>query len=686
MDVRFNLAIGGPKVGVWEWDVAKDELYLSPNIQMLLDVGIEGGTQLIEYIEKNAHPDDRESWLEQLNGHIRSGQPYDVEYRLRGKDGDYIWFHARGRTLLDHEGRPLKLGGIVEDTTDRNKVLAELQISDQRSRSLVEAAPFPLFVARASDRRILYFNKQAGDLFSFTQGADTMLSVADYFVDDRVRLTAREELLMTGLLQPMEAEMRTRDGRKIWALLAGVVIDYDGEPAAYIVLHDITDRKLLEEKLRFQASTDDLTGLKNRTSLKIALDQAIKRSRRANTKFALLILDLDRFKVVNDTLGHDAGDQLLIEAGNRIRACLQFGDTIARLGGDEFAVVIENVESEETLTATCVDLIDSLSEHFNLRGTTATVGCSIGVIQFPLHEGSPDDLMQWADIALYRAKTAGGGCYLFDDTLRAAVQERAALERELRQALQNDDLFLVFQPRVACHSGAVVAAEALVRWRHTERGIIMPDDFIGIAEECGFIGKIGTKVITMACRQLRAWQDQGRRVVPVSVNLSALEFAVMDVVSCVRETIAETGIEPEFLQIEITESVLFGDTAAAMSQIQQLREIGVKILIDDFGTGYSSLAYLNRLHVDKLKIDGSFIRSLDDPNTAMLVRSIVGMSKGLGLEVTAEGIETRGQADFLSALGCDEMQGYLFGRPEPASEFASRLVPMGNVQVSKTAS
>ena len=673
----------GTGLGIWYFDAERGKGYFSDEYRNILGMGPPTPEEasadwseetVFQFLSDRVHPDEFDDLKETFVRLFRDGIPYEHELRLRRDDGEYTWIRARGQVIRG-EGKSIRwIGGVAEDISEQHQMLEDLRASQARAHGLANLSPFPLLITRPRDRKIVYFNAKADDVFGISARASDELDVADYFSDKDVYGKIRAEVLEKGSFQSTELELVRGDGQPFWAIVSGTIFDFEGEHCVYTALSDITERKRLEDVLQAQLVTDTLTGLSNRIGLRQALNDIIEGADGADHPFTLFTLDLDRFKVVNETLGHLAGDDLLVQAAQRLKEIVRAGDIVARLGGDEFAILAVGMKSDINIASLSNMLITVLSEPFALDGGVVSIGCSVGAVQYPLHKGNASDLQRWADIALYRAKNNGRGTHsLFDEELKISTLKRAELERELREALRRDEFFLEYQPRINCATGKRVAAEALLRWRHGTKGLIMPSDFISIAEECGLISQIGVKVLAKTCEQLHEWHQAGLELVPVSINLSPLEFSSKDVVDLVRRQIEFAHIDPSWLQIEITESALFDDKGDAANQIQALRDMGVKILIDDFGTGYSSLAHLSQLSVDKLKIDRSFIHGITEPNTAMLVRSVVSIGKSLGLTTVGEGVETQAQADFLAAVGCDELQGFLFDRPMSAVKFAAGL-------------
>lgn len=441
---------------------------------------------------------------------------------------------------------------------------------------------------------------------------------------------------------------------------------------------DITERKRYEEQLRYQADHDLLTGLANRRLLADHMEQAIGFAQRHERLVGVVVIDLDRFKFVNDSLGHDAGDQMLKMVAQRLTTCMRKTDTIARLGGDEFVLILSDQESAEAASDTLQRVKEDLSRPYQIDDRSAFVTCSIGLAFYPTDGGDLDTLMRCADTAMYRAKEQGKNqIQMFSAEMNARINERIALEASLRTALANGEFELHYQPKVHAATRKIVGAEALLRWNHPQMGSISPARFIPVAEENGIIVQIGAWVLETACRQNRAWQDAGLPAIPMSVNLSARQFKEKFLVATFEDCLARTGLDPRYLDVEITESMIMQDPEDAANTINRLKAIGLQVSVDDFGTGYSSLAYLKRFHPDRLKIDRAFVRNLpSDTSDALISRAIIALAHALGMGVVAEGVETPEQLSFLRSEGCDEIQGYLFSKPLPAEAF-TRLLASG---------
>jgi diguanylate cyclase (GGDEF)-like protein len=428
---------------------------------------------------------------------------------------------------------------------------------------------------------------------------------------------------------------------------------------------DITSEVSALEQARYLAEHDALTGLPNRLLLRDRLGEALARCERHPASAAVLCLDLDGFKEVNDSLGHASGDRLLVACANRLRACAPAGDTVARQGGDEFAILQADVQEPSDVERLCRRAVDTLARPFELDGHEVLVTASIGVALVPAGGGDPERLLQHADIALYRAKSNGRNRFcFFEPGMDQQRRERRRLKSELRAALAAGQLEVHYQPQIEIGTGGMVGVEALARWRHPERGMVPPAEFVPLAEQTGLIVALGERVLRTACRDAARWP--GLRV---SVNVSPVQFKQRDLAWTVAEALAETGLAPERLELEVTEGLLLHDTGEALAMLERLKALGVRIALDDFGTGCSSLSYLRKFPFDKIKIDRSFVFGLaDQPDGGAIVRAIVHLGQSLGIQTCAEGVETQDQLVRLRRDGCREAQGYLFGRPGPAAE------------------
>jgi diguanylate cyclase (GGDEF)-like protein/PAS domain S-box-containing protein len=571
-----------------------------------------------------------------------------------------------------------ELRTTIEVALYKHRAEQTLKESEERYRLLVELSPEAIVVE--SDGRIVYANPAAARLFS-AESADTLLDfrVADFVhPDHRENFLARENHLRDNQQSNLKAEKFVRlDGqaRDVEVVLASVT--YGGRPATQILTRDITERRRAEEQLLHDAFHDSLTGLPNRALFMDHLRLAVNHCRRRRGYlFAVLFIDVDRFKVINDSLGHMVGDELLIAIARRLEICLRDGDTIARLGGDEFTILLDGIKDYSDAQRVAERVQEVLEQPFALAGRELFVTASVGIKYSGGGDEQPEDLLRDADTAMYCAKALGKArSQVFDEKMHMRALTLLEIESDLRRAIEREEFEVHYQPIVSLGSGKICGFEALVRWSHPERGLISPNDFIPIAEETGLVIQIDRWVLKQACMQMRRWQEAFpvTRQMKISVNLSCRQFMQPTIVEQALETLRETGLDPRSLKLEITESVMMERGDYAMSVLERLSKAGIELSLDDFGTGYSSLSYIHHFPVSALKIDQSFIKRISGAQNGEIVRAVVALARNLGMEVVAEGIETVAQLDQLKALGCEQGQGYYFSEPVDG-ESATELI------------
>ena len=579
-------------------------------------------------------------------------QSYDESVRFTDHDREVLTF------VSQH----------VATAIDRRRAADALRKSEERFRTLAETAPCAIFIYRGG--RVRYANPAAMAITGYGR-EDAGLSVWDVVhPEDREHAEERALARQRGEDVPSHLELRIIDkkGRVRWLDYSAALVDYEGRPAVLGVAFDVSERKQADDRIKSLAYHDTLTGLPNRALLNDRLSLAVAQSHRARQKLAVLFLDIDRFKVVNDSLGHALGDRLLQETASRLTASVREGDTVARLGGDEFVVLLPGLQRPVEAARVAEKVLLALRQPWVIDGQERSVTASAGISIYPDDGGDAETLVKNADTALYRAKEQGRDRYqLFTPSMNAGACERLALENGLRRALAQGELRVHYQPLLDLASGRIFGVEALLRWQDPERGLLVPAaDFMALAELTGLIVPMGPLVLHAACAQARAWQEHSHPELRVSVNLSARQLAQPELPGQVEAALLESGLAPRFLELEVTENSISQNPEAARETLGRLKALGVRITIDDFGVGHTVLGTLKRLPIDALKIDRSFVRGLvDDPDDAAVASAVIALAHSLKLQVVAEGVETEEQRAFLAAHRCDRIQGHLFSEPVP---------------------
>lgn len=607
--------------------------------------------------EKGKH---RFEWLHQR----RNGEVFPAEVCL---------------SKLKLNGRPMLLAtshDISERKRTEDALLFKTALLEAQSETTIDG-----IIALDESNRIVIANRQFGLQFGIPnqvlQAGNERL-VGEYVlekIEDAEAFVQKSIYLTRHIEEKTRDELRFKDGRTFDIYSAPLLDSKSRHRGRIWYARDITARKTAEQRAEYLAYYDALTGLPNRALFEDRLRHAIAGARRRNENVALLFLDLDRFKLINDSLGHAVGDLILKEVANRLKACTREEDTVARIGGDEFVVVLNSVHGDDDASLTAERIVRSMRSVIEVHSYALSTSCSIGISMFPQHGVDGESLIKYADQAMYASKEKGRNNFqFFTEDLNDQAVERMNLERDLRIALERDEFFLVYQPQMKVDSGRIAGMEALIRWRNPALGLVSPEKFIPIVEQNGQILSIGEFVLRTACSQAQRWRAEGLLMVPISVNVSAIQIHHEGFCKLVRDILAETGLPPEYLELEITESLLLSSEGVLFSVLKELKDMGLKLAIDDFGTGYSNLSYLKLFRVNKLKIDRTFIRDLaTDPDDASITSAIITMAKSLKVTVIAEGVETEEQLSLLRRQGCEEIQGYYFSRPVSASEMAAKL-------------
>jgi diguanylate cyclase (GGDEF)-like protein/PAS domain S-box-containing protein len=714
---RFRQLVENIPQVFWILDTSTGRLlYISPDHEKLLGQSLPQEPDAGSWLSM-VHPEDRQriSEAQSTIGVV----PYDQEYRITWPDGSIHWLQSRAFPIRNEAGEMVRIAGIAEDISERKRSerrtrqqarhegciarFGRLALGEKDLDELLRAAVHAVQSALGVSEILLYELDQ--DLSRLTMRASAGSAVLPgSHVEAQAELVLGISALEGGVCFQAAAKapahsiipdswckaaaslvacpIRSSGTKRL--MIAALSQDdgtFSADEAGFLeaissLISTALQRHESESRLAYLAQFDSLTGLANRSLLRDRLAQAIAQAKRQRWSVAVLFVDLDRFKLVNDTLGHSTGDQLLEETSRRLRGCVRGGDTVGRISGDEFALVLADLARPDDAAIVARKVLDSLTNSFRLGEHEAFVSASVGIAIFPADGEDADALLKNADTAMYRAKEAGrnGFCF-FTAEMNRRSQRRLQLAGELRRAIERQEFRLYYQPKIDLADGTTLCGlEGLLRWAHPERGLIPPDEFIPVLEETGLIMPVGEWVLNEACQQVRRWQDAGLTVAPIAVNLSARQFRDKELDRLIQDCAAAAGIETRYIELEITESHLMESPAAARRVLQALRDCGIRISVDDFGTGYSSLSYLTQFPLTALKIDRTFVRDVNtDANAASIVRAIINMARSLRFITVAEGVEEDRQASFLRQLGCDQAQGFLFAAPMPADQAAKRL-------------
>jgi diguanylate cyclase (GGDEF)-like protein/PAS domain S-box-containing protein len=651
--------------------------YIHVNPWMCEFLGYSRDELLNLSVKQISHPDDVHV-ADADRARLRAGEieAFTLEKRYLRRDGTPVWAHLSITVQRDAAGRALHDISIVQDISARKQAEARLQLSEQRFRNLVELSSDWYWEIDGELRFTEFGGRHMGDKYAQLlrgrlaweiPGAEVGVGWAEL----------RAQLERRAPFRDFEYAYATKHGRRRYISVSGEpLLGVDGRFAGYRgVSRDITLRKEAEARIEYLASHDSLTGLPNRTMFAELLNHVLAASKRNKRQFAVLFIDLDRFKFINDSLGHEAGDTMLREVANRLKSNLRASDIVARLGGDEFVMLLQDLHGIEQAGPIARKLLSAVIKPLEIQGQECRVTASIGISVFPDDALDETALMAHADLAMYHAKEEGKNNFQFyDGRLETQSLERLTLESRLRRAIERDELSLHYQAKLDLATNAIAGVEALLRWNSAELGSVSPATFIPVAEETGLILAIGKWVLRRACEQSMAWQRAGLPPVRVSVNLSPRQLSDPELLAEVRTVLDDTGLQPDLLELEVTESSVMHNVERALEVLGALKGMGVRLAIDDFGTGYSSLAQLKRFPIDTLKVDRSFIRELPaDSEDKAIAEAIIAMGKTLSLTVVAEGVETPEQKAFLRDRACDQMQGYHFSKPIAPDEFAELL-------------
>lgn len=718
---RVQLALEGSNDGLWHWNRLTDTTHFSARVTEMLNYDTTEMASTIGAFLDIVHPDDRQAAKQSFEAHLEHQTPYDAEFRLRLKSGEYRWFRARGDAERDLSQRATRTAGSFTDVTDRKlaeavisrhamqqELIAELGQMALKNPSTAELwnhaiivitrglpADFCRLLCADPDGKSLNLIAASGwdEDWSQRRSYDAVEETEDRFIVGVREAVIIDDFESNTRYKP-SAMLRAHSVRSGAEMLIcgsqdahGVLGIYSREPEKFAldnlnflrgianILASSMDRSLTDERLTYLAQFDSLTGLPNRSMFLDRLWHTIAEAEIERSHTAVVFIDLDGFKLVNDTLGHGAGDQLLLQVAQRLLQHSRPTDNVGRMGGDEFTVALPHLAYPATAGAIVLKILAALSAPFDLSGQHVYISASAGISVYPKDGTEPDTLMKNADTAMYKAKQSGKNMLLYyEPEMQESATRRLSMETELRGALERREFKVHYQPKVSIRTGEISGFEALLRWQHPDRGLVPPTEFISILEDTGLIVPVGEWVLATVCQQLNEWQADGLPLHPIAVNLSARQFAQADLQTVIPRVLGAAGIAPGMIELELTESLLMVDSEAATKILNGFQKLGIRISVDDFGTGYSSLAYLKRFPLDSLKIDRAFIRDVTtDADGATIVLAIINLAHSLKLKVIAEGVETEAQFAFLRKHDCDEMQGYYFAKPQPAEDCARAL-------------
>ncbi|WP_226037551.1 sensor domain-containing protein [Aquibacillus saliphilus] len=658
---------------IWSNDLINQKIYVSKGIEKMVGYAVEQFFDDYSLWLKIIHPDDTQKGND-FYKRILSGDSDSVELRFVNKKGELFWVQMSGNPIFGKDYKEVvKLNGVVVDISKRKKAELMLQESESRYRNVVEVSPNMIFIYQHDE--FVYVNpattKLLGLNVSELMGKSAFEFIHSSSLEKVIRRNreiyenenATEDTEYTG---DTAYKIVRPDGESIYLEMTGRKIIHDGEPAILVVASDVTAKKEYQKKINYMAYHDALTGLPNRHMYNENLKRAMARSSKNNQQLAVMLIDLDRFKFINDLMGHAAGDDLLKQVAARLLASVRKGDLVSRQGGDEFAVLLEDID--ELIVREISDrIIETFSTSFLIENKEFHTSPSIGISLFPIDGQDIETMNSKADMAMYLAKKRGKNNYQFFSHEGDILDRKIKLEHDILHGIKNNQFYLEYQPKLELKTERIYAVEALVRWKHPELGIISPTEFIPIVEESGLIVSLGKWILNEACKQNKRWQESGIQI-KVAVNISAIQFEDRDFVQIVNQALSKYQLSPEYLGLEITESVMQNINQSSVI-IDELNLLGVKISIDDFGIGYSSLSVLSKLPIDFVKIDKSFVNDIiSNANTASLVKTMLEMGESLRFELIAEGIEEKQQADFLINIGCQFGQGYYYSPPLPPNE------------------
>ncbi len=694
MKDRLSLATDSGGIGIWEWDIAKDSLCWDHWMYRIYGIQPRDGEESYELWTRYLHPDDRESAERQMQDAVDGIRPFNNVFRIQWDDRSVHYIQTTAVVTHDKAGRAARMTGTSSEVTAQMESELEVAKLADFMHSIISSSPFATIVTDllgvitslnpAAERMLWYgreelIGRETPLVLLSSQQVTNRATVLSEVLNTSIKpgmdvLTANPH---RGKLEEAEWEMIRRDGSRFDAqLTVSALTDAKSGIVGYVlVAYDITERKRAQDYISHLAQHDELTGLATRSLFGERLDAALARAARYQRKVGVLMIDLDNFKKINDLRGHHVGDELLIVIAKRLQSCVRASDLVARMGGDEFTLVLDELTNADDADLVAAKIAQAIAMPVTIGSHIISPTASIGVSVYPDSGETAAALLRNADAAMYQAKAEGrNGRQVFSSELAVIASRRRDLENALSHALALEEFELVYQPQICMKTGMVSGVEALLRWRSGTLGLVMPAEFISLAEENGMIVPIGEWVLRTACRQAKQLQLAMDRPLAIAVNVSPRQFQQSDLPLRIGNILKESDLSPSLLELEITENVLLGDLPRPRALLEEIRSLGVRVAIDDFGTGFSSMSYILRFRVDRLKIDRSFIREMTvDPDSHAVTNAVIALAKGLRIPVVAEGVETSLHRDLLLLEGCDEAQGYLYSRPLPMEDIRDAI-------------
>lgn len=670
---RYQLAVEGAHDGIWDWDIRHDTYFFSLKWKATFGYKEEELPNTFETWKQLLHPEDKERSINAINGYLMRGNGiYENTYRLRCKDGTYRWILSRGKAVWDEKGRAVRVAGSHTDITEHIQLQEYLRREKELSANIIRDTSMMIIVLD-KDGTITQFNPFAEKVTGYQKEEVIGRNVIDVLIPNSNKEDIKDmfdKVVNCELVRNQENEIICKDGQYATILWNNNLLHDQEENILGIVLigMDITERKEMEKRLHSLAYYDILTQLPNRTMFEEKIEQLLHNVKEAGRKVAVIYIDVDNFKHINDTMGHRTGDKFIVYIANILKYHIQHPNMVARLSGDEFVIVLTDIHSANDVILELNDLLKHIRRPWVLKNQEFFVSVSMGIAIYPEHGEDFTTLLQNADTAMFHTKENGkdGFCFYTSD-MHEKTLDYIQLRSQLRHAIKNQEFMLYYQPQIDLKSGQLIGVEVLIRWLHPEKGFVLPTEFIPMAEKMGYIREIGEWVLKTACDQKKQWEQKGYIPIKMAINLSSKHLTDHDFIKTMKKAIEQENINCSEIELEITETAVMDNMDIALDAILHLRDFGFSIALDDFGTGYSSLTYLQKLPIDILKIDREFIRQIAKKDKEhFLITSIIQLAHNLNMKVVAEGIETKEQEEFLTKYHCDIGQGYYYSKPVSA--------------------